>query len=357
VNVGIVGCGVISDRYAGNAQAFDAFDVVACADLDPEAAAILAAAHDLEALSVEELLADPAIDVVLNLTPPAAHGTVLRQALEAGKHVYSEKPLATTVPEAVELVADAELRGLRLGCAPDIFLGSAYQAARGLIDDGEIGEPLSASAAMLVGNQTSWHPNADFFYTDGAGPLLDMGPYYLTALVALLGPVQRVAAFASTRVLERTIAVGPRAGERFTAETPTHTAAMLELADGVTAGLIASFEATGQYVCELEIHGTDGILALPDPNGFAGPLRLRQGKKEWRDVPYETRGDRDARGIGLADLVDAIANDRPHRASAEMALHVVDVARRILAAAAEKRTVDVVTTMLRPEPLPVTPGG
>ena len=151
-------------------------------------------------------------------------------------------------------------------------------------------------------------------------------------------------------MLERTIAVGPRTGERFPALTPTHTAAMLELADGVTAGLIASFEATGQYVRELEIHGTDD-LALPDPNGFEGPLRLRQGKKEWRDVPYETRGDRDARGIGLADLVDAIANDTPHRASAEMALHVVDVARSILAAAAEKRTVEIATTMLRPEPL------
>ena len=351
MKVGIIGCGVISDRYADNAPAFDSFELAACADADDLAAARLAAKHNLVAMSLDELLADEALEAVLNLTPPDAHGAVIRQALLAGKHVYSEKPLATTTAEAAELVAEADRRGLRLGCAPDIFLGSAYQRARALVDEGAIGEPLSACAAMLVGSQGGWHPNADIFYRDGAGPLLDMGPYYLTALVALLGPVERAAGFASTRMLERTIEVGPRAGERFAAQTPTHTAALLELADGVTVGLIASFEATGQYVCELEIHGTEGILVLPDPNSFGGSLRLRQGRKEWRDVPYETGGPRDARGIGLSDLAEAIVDDRPHRASSRLALHVVDVARSILAAAAERRTIDVSTSVTRPEPI------
>jgi predicted dehydrogenase len=357
VNVGIVGCGVISGHYAQNARAFDSFDVVACADLDRRAAEALAAAHGFAVASVDELIADPAVEIVLNLTPPAVHGVVIRQALAAGKHVYSEKPLATTAADAGALIADAEQRGLRIGCAPDTFLGGAYQAARTLIDEGAIGEPLSVSAAMLAGGQPSWHPNPDVFYADGAGPLLDMGPYYLTAIVALLGPVRRVAGFASTRVAERTIEIGPRAGERFTAETPTHTAAVLELAGGVTASLVASFEAVGQYVCDVEIHGTEGVLALPDPNAFGGRVRLRRGRHGCQDVPFASRGTREARGIGLHDLVEAIAAGRPHRASAALAHHVVDIARSILGAAAEGRTVELGTSAERPEAMPLLPPG
>ena len=352
MNVGIVGCGVISRHYAANAKAFDSFELVACADLEPAAAESLAAEHGLAARSVDELIADPDVDVVLNLTSPAAHVAVIRQALAGGKHVYSEKPLATTTAEAGDLVAEAAALGLRIGCAPDTFLGSPYQVARALIDEGAIGEPLSVTAAMLVGNQSSWHPNPDIFFADGAGPLLDMGPYYLTAIVTLLGPVRRVAGFASTRVLERTIEIGSRTGERFTAATPTHTAAVLELERGPTATLVASFETAGQYVAELEVHGTEGVLALPDPNTFEGPVRLRRGRGEWQDVTFASRGDRDARGIGLHDLVETIrAGGRP-RASGELAHHIVDVARSILAAAAEGRTLEIETTVERPEPLP-----
>ncbi len=353
MNVGIVGCGVISRHYAQNARAFDSFEIVACADVDLSAAESLAAEHDLPVATVDELIADPAIDIVLNLTPPAVHVAVIRKALAAGKHVYSEKPLATTSAEAAELVALAGEHGLRLACAPDVFLGGAYQAARGLLDEGAIGEPLSVSAAMLVGSQATWHPNPDIFFADGAGPLLDMGPYYLSTIVALLGPVRRVAGFASTRVVEREIEIGPRAGERFAAATPTHTAALLELDGGVTVNLVASFEARGLYVCDFEVHGSEGVLALPDPNAFDGPVRMRRLRGEWQDVPFASRGDRDARGIGLHDLVEAIAADRPHRASAELAHHVVDVARTILAAAGEGRTIAVTTTTERPEPMPV----
>lgn len=355
MNVAIVGCGVISRHYAANARAFESFDVVACADLDPRAAEALAAEYGFAVASVDELVEDPSVDVVLNLTPPAVHVAVIGRALAAGKHVYSEKPLATTAAEAGELVAAAERRGLRIGCAPDIFLGGAYQAARALLDEGAIGTPLSVSAAMLAGGQAAWHPNPDIFFADGAGPLLDMGPYYLTAIVALLGPVRRVAGFASTRVLERAIEIGPRAGERFKAATPTHVSAALELAGGVTANLTTSFEAAGQYVYHLEIHGSEGVLALPDPNAFGGPVRLRRLRDDWQEVPFASRGEQDARGLGLHDLVEAIASDRPHRASGELAHHVVDVARTILGAAAEGRTLNVGTSVERPEPLPVAP--
>jgi predicted dehydrogenase len=353
VNVGVVGCGNISGAYAKNARAFDSFEFVACADIDPRAAEALAALHGFEARPVDELIEDRDIDVILNLTPPAAHARVTSQALAAGKHVYSEKPLATTPSEARALVAEAGRVGLQLGCAPDTFLSSPYQAARELLDAGEIGEPLTASASMLMGGQASWHPNPDIFFADGAGPLLDMGPYYLSAMVALLGSVRRVAGFASTRVHQRAIAVGPRAGERFTADTPTHTVAALELDGGVTATLTASFEAPGEYVTDFVVYGTEGSLLLPDPNSFDGSLKVRRRGTDWVDVPYTTRGVRDVRGIGLHDFAEAVADGRAPRASGVLAAHVVEVARSILAAAADGASVEIATAVERPAPMPV----
>jgi len=355
--VGLVGCGVISRHYAENATAFDSFTLVACADVDPVRAKELAAEHGLAVASVDDLVADRTIDVVLNLTPPAAHAAVLRASLAAGKHVYTEKPLAATVEEAEEILADAERHGLRIGCAPDIFLGGAYQAARSLLDGGAIGEPLSASGSVLVGGPESWHPNPDSFYRDGAGPLLDMGPYYFTAIAALLGPVRRVAGFASTRTPERVIGAGPRTGERFAVTTPTHATAAMELAGGATATFVASFEAPGHYSYALQIHGADGVLVLPDPNFFGGSLRIKRLREDWREVPYAERGAREARGIGLHDLVEAFAEDRPHRASGRLGLHVLDVGASVLRAAAEGRTVDVGTDCERPAPMPVAPVG
>jgi predicted dehydrogenase len=352
VNVGIVGCGVISKHYAQNAPAFDAFDLVACADLDPAAAEAVAAEHGLDAVSVDALIADPAIDIVLNLTPPAAHVEITRAALAAGKHVYTEKPIAPDLPDALDLVAGAERRGLLIGCAPDIFLGGAYQAARGLIDDGAIGEPVAVSAAMIVGGADEWHPSPEQFFQDGAGPLLDMGPYYLTAIVTLLGPIARVAGFASTLNPERTIRVGPRAEQRFSPTTPTHVSSAMELESGATANLVASFEASQRYVCDLEIHGREGVIALPDPNAFRGALRLRVNRGEWEEVPYASGGSREARGIGLQDLAEAVGEERTPRASGRLAAHVVDVARSTLQTAAEGRTVEVKTRADRPDPLP-----
>jgi predicted dehydrogenase len=353
MKVGIVGCGVISKHYAENAAAFDAFELTSCADLEPAFAGALAADHGLEALGVEELIADPSLETVLNLTPPVAHVEVTRAALEAGKHVYTEKPLAPSAGDAAELVAEAARRRLALGCAPDIFLGGAYQAARALIDEGAIGEPVAVSAAMLVGGADAWHPSPEQFFQDGAGPLLDMGPYYLTAIVALLGPVARVAGFASTPTAERSIRVGPRAGGSFAVGTPTHVSTVLELESGVTANLVASFEATDRYVCDLEIHGRQGVVSLPDPNSFEGPLRVRRNRGEWEEVVYASRGAREARGIGLQDLAEAVAESRAPRASGALGAHVVDVARSVLRAAAEARTIEVESRTERPEPLPV----
>jgi predicted dehydrogenase len=351
--VGVVGCGVISRQYADNARAFPEFDIVACADLDPARSEVLARSHRYEAVSVEELVADPTIDVVLNLTPPGAHVDVIQAALQGGKHVYTEKPVATHAPDAASLIAEANRLGLRIGCAPDIFLGGAYQAARALIDEGAIGEPLSAGAAMLVGGQTTWHPDPDIFFADGAGPLLDMGPYYLTALVALLGPIHSATGFASTRVEERTIEIGPRTGETFRSSTPTHTIAALELEGQITASLTASFEAPTQYVCDLRIYGSDGVLELPVPNYFGGDLRLRRGRAGWEDVVYASRGPCEGRGLGLAEMVDAIKEGRPHRASGELGEHVVAVARAILQAAETGSAVTIADLPRQPAAMPV----
>jgi predicted dehydrogenase len=353
VNVGVMGCGVISRAYVENASAFDSFELVACADLDRDQANALGKASGLAVVGADELIADPSIDVILNLTPPLAHVAVTRGALAAGKHVYTEKPLAITQNEAGSLAREAELLGLRIGCAPDIFLGSAYQAGRAAIDEGAIGDPLAVSAAMLVGGQETWHPNPDIFYADGAGPLFDMGPYYLTAIVALLGRIESVAGFASTRTLERTIKIGPRTGERFTATTPTHTTAAMQLASGVTANLVASFEARNQYICDVAIHGSEGVLVLPDPNAFGGSLRLKRGRGGWDELPYASRGGADARGIGLHDMVEAIAAGQPHRASGRLGAHIVEVARGILTSAEEGRIVAIESSVDQPLPLPV----
>ena len=354
--VGLVGCGAISHAYVTNSAAFDRFEIVACADRDPARSASLAEQHGLEAMEPEALLEHKDVDIVLNLTSPDAHCSVTQAALEAGKHVYSEKPLAMTAPDAASLLDLASARGLTIACAPDVFLGGAFQAARTLIDEGAIGRPLAVSATMLAGGQEAWHPDPDIFFRDGAGPLLDMGPYYIGALVALLGPVVRVAGLATTFVTERTIEVGPRIGERFGTDTPTHTTGLLELASGVSATLVATFEAPHHYSSTFLVLGSDGTLALPDPNMFGEPIRMRLGRGDWKTVPYRSRKAQEVRGIGLQDQVEAIAAGREPRASGRLALHVVDVARSILAAAEAGTVLPVTSSVGRPDALPVEAG-
>jgi predicted dehydrogenase len=341
VRVGVVGCGIVAKVYVEGSTAFDSFDIVACADLDMESANAFAEVHGLKASTVDELIGDPSIDVVLNLTPPAAHAPVMRAALEAGKHVYTEKPITTTVAEGRELIAEADRRGLRIGCAPDTFLGAAYDAARELIARGEIGTPLAATATFLVGGPDSWHPNADFFYRAGGGPMLDIAPYYLTAIASLLGSYRAALGLATTPTPERRFGVGPRAGEAFTVDVPTHAVAALQLESGALATVTVSFEAFGQYASGLVVHGSGGSLELPDANAFGGAVRIRNGNGEWKPVEYESPGAKETRGLGLDEMLEAIRDERPHRASGALGLHVLETALAALRSAEEGRTVEV----------------
>ena len=321
--VGLIGCGIIAKAYAEGAVAFDSFSVEACADSDAERAEALAAGHGLEVMSVEGLISSPEIDVILNLTPPTVHAAVVGGALEAGKHVYTEKPLTTSLPVAQELVASADRLGLRIGCAPDTFLSSAYEAARALITRGDIGEPLGATATMLVGGPDNWHPNADFFYRAGGGPMLDLAPYYLTAIASLLGPFASATGFATTPTPERTLGVGPRKGEKFTVDVPTHVAAALRLESGALATLTVSFESRGRYDSRMTVHGTEGALSLPDANQFDGDLAVfersrRMGGRSVRVTrgagDARLRSARDARSSSREAAAPCVGRARPARA-------------------------------------------
>ena len=263
--VAIVGCGVISPEYARTLSALGFVDVAACADAIPERAAELAAAHDIpRALTFDEVLADPDIDTVVNLTPPLMHATVTRAALQAGKATFSEKPLGVDFEEGRDLVALATKLGLRLGCAPDTFLGVGFQTCRDVIERGLIGEPIGANAFMLGFGPEAWHPNPDIFYKRGAGPMFDMGPYYLTALVSLLGPARRVTASARITHAQRTIASEPRRGERVDVEVPTHVAAVIDFAAGPVATLVTSFDVKASRYRNIEIYGTEATLSVPE---------------------------------------------------------------------------------------------
>jgi predicted dehydrogenase len=340
LRVGVVGCGIIAKRYVADSGAFPNWEPVACSDLDEAAAAAFATEFGLRTATFDELIADPELDLVLNLTPPRAHAPLVTAALEAGKHVYTEKPLGATVAEGRGLVDLAERRGLRLGCAPDTFLGSVYETGRRLIEDGAIGLPLGANATMLVGGPDTWHPNAEMFYRLGGGPVLDIAPYYLTALVSLLGPIAAVAGFSSVPTPERVLGAGPRAGQTVTVEVPTHVSALLRHERGALATITVSFEARDQYLSGLEVYGTEGSLRLPDANAFGGELLLRRNRDE-EIVDVEDLGDQEARGLGIEELAVALRAGRPHRASGELALHVLETAEAIVDAAerAETRTV------------------
>ncbi|HVU77056.1 MAG TPA: Gfo/Idh/MocA family oxidoreductase [Gaiellaceae bacterium] len=325
LRVGVVGCGIIARRYVEDSPAFEHWRPVACTDLDESCRDAFAAAHGLRALTFDELIAEPEVDAILSLTPPKAHYPIASAALAAGKHVYTEKPLSASLDDARRLLDEANEAGLRLACAPDTFLGSAYQTGKRLIDEGRIGQPLGANATMLVGGPDSWHPNAEMFYRAGGGPLLDIAPYYITAIVALLGRVADVAGFVETPTPERTLGAGAAAGSTITVDVPTHSATVLRLVSGALATLTVSFEARNQYLSGLTVYGTEGSLVLPDANGFGGEIQLRNGRAG-EAVAYETYGAKECRGLGLEDLAVAIEEGREHQASGELALHVLETA-------------------------------
>ena len=323
--VGIIGCGDVTNLYLPGTARFENIELAACADLDPARAAALAERGGFPALSLESILADPSIEIVLVLTPPVAHAAISRAAIAAGKHVYSEKPLAVSRADAAAILDDARRAGVRVGAAPDTFLGGGLRTARELIDEGAIGTPLAATASVAHLGPESWHPNPGIFYGVGGGPLLDLGPYYVTALVTLLGPVESVAAIGRGRGSERRIGSGPLAGQTVAAEVPTTVLGTFSFESGVVGSLTASFDVVASLAPHVEIHGTAGSLILGDPNRFDGEVRYRAvGAEVWETIAprFDTTV---GRGIGLADMIDAIRSGRPHAASGELAFHVLDV--------------------------------
>jgi predicted dehydrogenase len=355
VKVGVIGCGTISGAYLTAAKTFPILEVAACADVVPERAEAKAAEFAIpRACSVQELLADPAIDMVINLTIPRVHAEVDLAILEAGKHVYSEKPLALDTTESERLLALAETNGLRVGCAPDTFLGGGIQTCRKLIDDGWIGEPIAATAFMMSHGPESWHPDPAFYYHRGGGPLFDMGPYYLTTLVNLLGPVRRVTGSARASFSTRTITSQPKRGTVVEVEVPTHVAGVLDFASGAIGSIVMSFDVWGAELPRIEIYGSRGSLSVPDPNQFRGPVRVRlAGDDTWREVPLSHGYTSNMRGIGAADMAYAMRSGRLHRASGALAGHVLEVMQAIHESSQSGVHRVVHSTCERPAPLPL----
>jgi predicted dehydrogenase len=365
LKVGVVGCGNISATYFKYAPLFRGLEIAACADLDMGLAEARAKEHGVKAMTPDALLASPGIDIVLNLTVPSAHFAVSMAAVKAGKHVYSEKPLTLSLKDGLALKAATERRGVKLACAPDTILGGAHQLARKAVDEGAIGKVTAGTAVIMGHGMEHWHPNPDFFFKPGGGPVLDMGPYYIGSLINLIGPVRRVAALTSAATPFRTISSKPRAGQKIKVETPTNIHALLEFASGATVTLLASWDVWAHRHPLLELYGTEGSLYVPDPNFFGGEVKAtkRNGSAEvlpgW-DHPLGVGNHPDGggtplanyRAAGLADLADAILKRRDPRCSIDRALHAVEIMTAILASGEDGRFRQMKTTCTRPKPLP-----
>ncbi len=352
LRVGIIGTGNISLQYLHAARLFPQIQVVSCADLLPASAAERAREFGLRAQSVEDLLRDDGVDLVLNLTIPASHVAVNLAALRQGKHVYSEKPFGLSTEESKPVLELAASRNLRVGSAPDTFLGAGYQTARKLIDDGAIGAPVGGTAYFMSNGPERWHPNPAFFYGPGAGPVFDMGPYYLTALINLFGPIRRVFSAPRTPRAEREVGSGPLQGNRFPVTVPTTVFSLLEFASGPVFQFVATFDGFNHNHPPIEVFGSDGALQLPDPNEFWGNIRLlRHATGRWSDVaPTHPYGAGRYRSLGVADLAVGLSAGRPHRASGEMAFHVLEVMEVLTGPRAGTFPVEIASTCARPAP-------
>ena len=353
--IGLIGCGNISNAYFTHLAPYAAYaKITACSDLDIERARAKAAEHGVaKACTVKELLADPAIDAVLNLTIPAAHASVNLAALKAGKHAYCEKPFSLTYKEGLQVTKEAQKRRLRVGCAPDTVLGGGIQTARKLIDDGAIGKPIAAFANMLCHGHESWHPSPEFYYQKGGGPLFDMGPYYLTSLVLMMGPVKSVTAVAKTTFKERTITNKVNPGKKIKVEIPTHLSGELEMVNGAIATVNMSFDVWRSQMPLLEVHGTEGSLSVPDPNTFGGEVKLwTRAKGEWQTIPL-THSDKTGRGLGIADMAfSEQTKKKQHRLNGDLALHVVEIMEAFHTSAKAGRKITLKSRPKQPEPFP-----
>ena len=353
LRIGIIGCGNISNAYLTGLRKFDVVDIVSVADLVAERAEAKASEHGIRASTIEGLLDDKSIDLVINLTVPKVHAAVNRAILEAKKHVYVEKPFALDLTEGQEILDLAAASGLRVGCAPDTFLGGGCQTARKLLDEGAIGEPVGAVANMANRGPEGWHPDPEFFYQVGGGPMLDIGPYYVTALVKLLGPIRRGTGSSRATFSERVIGSGAKKGNRIQVEIPTHYAGVFDFVSGPVAALNISFDVWSHQLPIMEIYGTEGTIRVPNPNTFGGIVEVRRSdEKEWRSIPL-THSDQVSRGIGVVDMAIAIQRQRPHRVSGALAYHVLEAMLSVQLASESSTHVLLKSTVERPSALPV----
>ena len=357
VNVAVVGCGNISGIYLQNlTKTFDNVNVYAIADLIPANTKAKSEEYGIERImTLEEILADENVQIVLNLTTPPLHYSISKQALLAGKHVHSEKPLSISYAQGKELVEIAEEKGLFLGCAPDTFLGGGIQTCRKIIDDGLIGEVIGANAFMMCHGHESWHPNPAFYYQVGGGPMFDMGPYYLTALVSLIGSVDSVAGMTHTSFPTRRVTSQPNYGQIVEVEVPTHVNGLLRFHNGAVGNIITSFDVWGSTLPWIEIHGTRGSIQVPDPNGFGGQVKIKQNfDGAFKDYPTTFGYTENSRGLGVWDMADCILTGRKDlRASGKLALHVLEIMEMIHVSSDKKTQVDLETAVERPTPMPM----
>lgn len=353
VKVGVIGCGKISSIYFQAPRVFESFEIVACADLIRESAEQQAAQFEIpKVLSVPELLEDEEIEVILNLTIPQAHAEIGLAALNSGKAVYSEKPLGLDRIQGQELLNLGKQKNLLVGSAPDTFLGGGIQTCVQLINEGAIGEPVAATAFFAGHGPEGWHPAPGFFYQPGAGPLFDMGPYYLTTLIALMGPIKRVTGMARITFPERMIRNQLRYGEIMKVNTPTHVSGSLQFANGAIATLLMSFDVWHHELPRIEIYGSEGTLRIPDPNAFSGPVLLRGAEEaDWREIPIRWGYTENSRGIGLADMAVAMRAGHQPRANGQMAYHVLDIMQSIYESADQGRVIEIESTCQRPAAL------
>lgn len=360
MNVGLIGCGNISTAYLQLAPIFAGFEITSCADLNPDAARAQADKFSCSAQTIDELLGDASVDLVVNLTTPAAHFEVTSNILSAGKHVYSEKPYVLSLYEGEILQRIAADKKLRIGSAPDTFLGGAHQAARRCLDDGTVGTVVGGSCYFQSHGMEHWHPHPDFFFQPGGGPVLDMGAYYISNLVQFLGPINRVVAMSGKAFSTRTISCEPRAGEQIEVEVDTSVRSILEFASGAQISFTASWDVWAHEHNCMELYGTQGTMYVPDPNRFGESVRVSDGETESEIEPLQVLGHANFedinngsiianyRGVGLADMVAAIHEERPHRCNGEFALHVVEVLTAILASAETSQYVSLKTSCERP---------
>ncbi|MFJ6323595.1 MULTISPECIES: Gfo/Idh/MocA family protein [unclassified Rhizobium] len=363
LGVGIIGCGNISTTYFSLSPLFKGLKVLACADINMEAARARAEEYKVKAQTIDELLGNDELDVIVNLTIPDAHFPVSKRILEAGKHVYSEKPLVLTLEQGEELRRIAKEKGLAVGCAPDTFLGGAHQLARKFIDDGGIGRITSGSCHVMSPGMEMWHPNPDFFFLPGGGPILDLGPYYVANLINLIGPVKRVGAMTSMASPTRTITSQPRNGEIIPVKTPTTIQALLEFVSGARITLTASWDVWSHRHANMELYGTEGSLYVPDPNFFGGTVEASGRDKDIKPLenwahPFGIANQESPSGpranyrtAGLADMAASLIDGRDARCSLDRTLHGVDVMTSILKSGEEGRFIDLTTTCTQPAAL------